>query len=82
MSILTRGRFLLGVGDRQKLGRNVPRKPRALCGVPACRPRSRPRAVHAGPGSLTYTFSNTFFIRETEATSVLFGSRLSKISIR
>ena len=33
-------------------------------------------------GSLTYIFSDTFFIRETEATSVLFGSRLSKISIR
>jgi len=29
-----------------------------------------------------YTFSDAFFIRETAATSVLFGTRLSKISIR
>jgi hypothetical protein len=33
-------------------------------------------------GSFIYTFSDTFFIRETEATSALFGSCLSKISIR
>jgi hypothetical protein len=51
-------------------------------GFRVCRPRSKPKAEHAGPRSLTYSFSDTFFIRETEATSVLFGSRLSEISIR
>ena len=42
--------------------------------------RNLPRPALAG--SFTYTFSDTFFIRETVATCVLFGSRLSKISIR